>query len=63
MDSYLSLAMFLVLTALAAATGGLFGPGSWYVAMKKPVWTPPGWAFPVVWTLLYVMIAIAGWMA
>jgi len=63
MDNYIALTMFFVLTALAAATGGLFGPGSWYRSLKKPSWTPPGWAFPVVWTILYVMIAFAGWKA
>ncbi len=46
----------------AAATGGLFKPGVWYDGLNKPVWTPPSWAFPVVWTILYCMIAYAGWL-
>lgn len=29
---------------------------TWYKSIKHP-WTPPRWVFPVVWTLLYVMIA------
>ncbi len=31
----------------------------WYAALTKPDFTPPGWAFPVVWSLLYVMIGVA----
>ncbi len=63
MDSYLALAAFFMVTAVSAATGGLFTPGSWYLTLRKPGWTPPGWAFPVVWTILYILIAIAGWKA
>jgi len=63
MTDYLTLGIFLLLTAGAAMTGGMFGPGPWYLALEKPSWTPPGWAFPVVWTILYVMIAIAGFKA
>ncbi len=36
-------------------------PGGWYAALAKPAFVPPNWAFPVAWTLLYIMIAIAGW--
>ncbi len=37
-------------------------PGSWYAALHKPRWTPPDWLFGPAWTVLYVMIAIAGWL-
>ena len=36
--------------------------GTWYVAIRKPVWTPPGAVFGPVWTLLYVMIGVSGWL-
>jgi tryptophan-rich sensory protein len=35
----------------------------WYPALRKPSWTPPGWVFGPVWTLLYPLMAVAGWMA
>lgn len=59
--STLSLAGFFVLVIVAASTGALFSPGPWYASLNKPSWTPPNWAFPVAWTVLYAMIAVAGW--
>ena len=32
---------------------------AWYVALAKPAFTPPGWVFPVAWTILYVLIGFA----
>lgn len=37
-------------------------PGSWYAGLAKPAWTPPNWLFGPVWTVLYVAIAVAGWL-
>ena len=61
-DSYLLLALFLVIVFAVASTGWFFQPGAWYLTLWKPAWTPPNWLFPPVWTVLYVFIAIAGWM-
>lgn len=33
-----------------------------FAAMEKPPFTPPGWLFPVVWTLLYAMMGIAAYL-
>ncbi len=32
------------------------------MALAKPTWTPPNWVFPVAWTVIYVMIGVAGWL-
>lgn len=53
----------LVLLCFAtAATGALFPPGEWYVALNKPSWHPPTWVFGPVWSTLYAMIAVSGWL-
>lgn len=57
-----SLIFFFALCALAASTGRLFPAGPWYASLEKPPLTPPGWTFGVVWTVLYAMIALAGWL-
>ncbi|MBA2650403.1 MAG: tryptophan-rich sensory protein [Legionella sp.] len=34
---------------------------TWYQRLHKSSMTPPAIVFPIVWTILYTMIAIAGW--
>lgn len=63
MQKYLSLLPFIMLVVLAAASGAQFMPGAWYASIVKPAWTPPDWLFPLAWTVLYLIIAIAGLLA
>jgi len=34
----------------------------WYPSIAKPTWNPPAWIFGPVWTLLYLMMAVAAWL-
>jgi len=34
---------------------------TWYAALVKPSWTPPSLAFPIVWSVLYVLMAVSLW--
>ncbi|MCB0713597.1 MAG: tryptophan-rich sensory protein [Ignavibacteriae bacterium] len=61
-DSIPSLIFFLLLCAGAAAFGGMFGQGEWYQSLTKPALNPPGWVFGPVWTVLYILMALAAWL-
>lgn len=37
------------------------GMVTWYQTLYKSCLTPPAIVFPIVWTILYSMIALAGW--
>jgi len=58
----MSLTVFIAIVAAAALVGSQFGPGPWYIALQKPSWTPPNWLFGPVWSVLYIAIAVAGWL-
>ena len=60
----LGLGSFLVLCLAISAIGGWVtadSVGTWYLTLQKPVFNPPDWVFAPIWTLLYLMIALAGW--
>jgi benzodiazapine receptor len=62
-SSHAALLAFCVLCVVGGAASGLATPpGAWYQSLAKPSWTPPPWLFGPVWTVLYIMIGIAGWM-
>ncbi len=63
--SWLGLGGFVTLVATVSAVGGVVTAGSvhtWYQTLSRPPFTPPDWVFAPVWTTLYVMIAISGWL-
>ncbi len=61
-SSVIALAIFFVASFAAASTGAVFRPGVWYANLRKPKWTPPNWAFPIVWSVLFCAIAVSGWL-
>ncbi|MFC0508936.1 TspO/MBR family protein [Micromonospora costi] len=47
--------------ATAAVGAAATDPSSrWYRRLRKPRWQPPPQAFPLVWTPLYALLAVAG---
>lgn len=56
----LCLAVPLAAGGIGALLAGGFGES--YGAMYKPLLSPPGWVFPVVWTVLYLLMGYAGWL-
>jgi len=62
MTRYAWMAVFLLLVIIAAAVAGSFEAGQWYFLLNKPAWTPPAWLFGPVWSVLYVLMAVAMWL-
>jgi tryptophan-rich sensory protein len=34
----------------------------WYRTIVKPEWNPPDWVFGPVWTTLFILMGISGWL-
>ena len=62
MESTVSLLVFVLACAAAATPGIVFRPGDWYRRLAKPSWRPPDWLFGPVWLVLYISIAVSGWL-
>ena len=56
----LTAAFLLITIGGGLLIGFMARPGAWYAGLAKPPFNPPNWIFAPVWTLLYVLIAIAG---
>ncbi|WP_229660923.1 TspO/MBR family protein [Marmoricola endophyticus] len=63
-SSLVGLVVAVVLVAVAAGVGALASSsaGSTYDSLEQPPWAPPAGLFGPVWTVLYVLIAVAGWL-
>lgn len=59
----------LVISILTCLGAGFIGSvftfesiPTWYAGLKKPFFNPPNWLFGPVWTILYLMMAIAAYL-
>jgi benzodiazapine receptor len=62
--SVIALAGFVAAVAVVALVGGLASASAaeQYAGYAQPSWAPPAWLFGPVWTVLYAMIALSGWV-
>jgi translocator protein len=60
---YFKLLLCIVIPLFAGFIGSLFTTPSlksgWYTTLNKPELVPPGWVFPIVWNILFVLMGIA----
>ncbi len=58
------LLIFVLSAELAGVLSSLFAgnSGELYSVFEKPPLSPPGWIFPVVWTILYALMGISAFL-
>jgi benzodiazapine receptor len=63
--SIAALAGFVGVALLAGWIGSLATTPNiptWYAGLAKPAFNPPDAVFPVVWTILYILMGVAAWL-
>lgn len=61
----LVLALFLGISFAVAGLGSvatISNVDGWYADASKAPWNPPNWLFGPVWTVLYALMSVAGWL-
>lgn len=60
----MALVGWLLVTFAAAAVGAIASvdAGEFYLSLDRPAWAPPASAFAPVWTILYILMAVAAWL-
>jgi tryptophan-rich sensory protein len=61
---FIGLFGWIALTGVAAATGAMasIDATSFYAQLSRPGWAPSGSVFSPVWTVLYLLMAVAAWL-
>lgn len=63
-NKWVVLAGLIILCLVTGFIGSLASMDAiptWYATINKPSWNPPNWVFGPVWTILYIMMAVAAW--
>ena len=67
MSKKINIKSLVICIAVPLAVGGLaalitMGSMRDFAALNQPPLSPPGWLFPVVWTVLYILMGIASYI-
>ena len=59
--------LLIICLVIPLAVGGLAalltgGGMDTFETLSKPPLSPPGWLFPVVWTILYILMGVASYL-
>ena len=58
-----SLLVAFALSFAVAGVGSAFTDlNEWYFALKQPAWKPPDAAFGLIWSIIFSLCAISGWL-
>lgn len=59
-----SLVKSILIPIAVGAVSGFISMGAMkdFALLQKPPFSPPGWLFPVVWTILYVLMGISSYI-
>lgn len=57
----------VLLEAITLIAGGVIGfltrdGASFFASLSKPAFAPPGWLFPIAWSILYALMAFCMWL-
>ncbi len=61
-DNMIKFAIAVIVSQLVGVIGSLFtmpAISGWYANIVKPIFTPPGWVFGPVWTVLFLLMGIS----
>ena len=65
LETVVSLVAFLLISFSASLIGNFATQSSvndWFLTLTSPPYNPPRWLIPITWTLIYIMIGIAGFL-
>ncbi len=64
LKNILTLILFIAVPLLIGGLSSFLTPNTsaFYEALKKPPLSPPGAVFPIVWTILYILMGIASYL-
>ncbi len=60
-----NLLLFIIGTELVGALSGIVTGGNFrtvYTTLNQPPFAPPGWLFPVAWSILYALMGISAYL-
>ena len=61
--NYKMLALYIVFALIAGGIGALLGGNmDTFKSVNKPSFSPPGIVFPIVWTILYILMGISSYI-
>lgn len=54
--------LFLLIPLAVGTLSALFSGTMSYASFQKPAVSPPSWLFPIVWTILYILMGISSYL-